>query len=57
MSISITVPRDTKTTNIGTLQGSVTAPWLFSPYIYDMNRVSTKFKFVHYMKGDNLVIL
>ena len=37
-----------KIINIGLSQGLVTAPWLFSLYIKDMNRVSTKFKFVHF---------
>ena len=52
---------ETRTTNIGLPQGSVSATWLFSLYLNDMNRVSKKLTFLHfaddtviYMTGNDL---
>ena len=52
---------ETRTTNIELPQGSVSAPWLFSLYLNDMNRVSKKLTFMHiaddtviYMTGNDL---
>ena len=54
---------ETRTTNIGLLQGSVSVPWGFSIYLNDMNRVSKKLTRSHfadnsvtYMTGNDLII-
>ena len=45
---------ETRTTNIGLLQGSVSVPWVFSIYLNDMNRVSKKLTRSHF--ADDTVI-
>ena len=52
---------DMKTVNIRLPQGSVSSPYLFSLYVNDMNKYSSKLNFVHFaddttvfMSGKNL---
>ena len=55
---------DIRTTNIGLPQGSVSAAWLFSLNVNDMNKASDRLKFIHfaedttiYMRSGNLTRL